>query len=179
MKHRTENPESTDTIPPMDTEERRLLEEVAAAVAEESRPGQLREVLGIDEGVLEAMEGYAHDLYRHGRFERAGTIIEGILALDHTRYYPYLLVGDIALQQGEWSDGARCFEAAINFCDDPTPMLFGKLGEAYVRDGEFQKSITCLTRAIELGETDDKYTKRSRALLETIIESVGEVASEN
>jgi hypothetical protein len=157
-------------------QERRLLEKLAGAAAGDAQPGQLRALLGVEEEVLDAMERYAHDLYRHGRLERAGTIIEGLLALDHTRYYPYLLVGDIALQNAAWSDAARCFEAAINFCDEPTPLLYGKLGEAHVRAGAIDEGVTCLRLAMDVGEPQDKYVRRSRAILETIAESVGAVA---
>ena len=125
------------------------------------------------------MEHYAHDLYRHGRIERAGTIIEGVLALDHTRYYPYLLVGDIALQKGAWADAARCFEAAVNFCDTPTAMLFGKLGEAHLRAGELETSAAYLRRAVAAGPPDQKYVRRSEVILESMVNTVEAVTSEN
>jgi tetratricopeptide (TPR) repeat protein len=158
-------------------QDRRLLEELADAAAGDAQPGQLRALLGVEEDVLDAMERYAHDLYRHGRLERAGTIIEGLLALDHTRHYPYLLVGDIALQNAAWSDAARCFEAAINFCDEPTALLYGKLGEAHVRAGAIEEGIPCLRLAMDIGDPQDKYVRRSAAILETIVESVDAVAS--
>jgi uncharacterized protein HemY len=160
-------------------ENRRLLEELADAAAGESQPGGLRKVLGVDEGVLDAMERYAHDLYRHGRVERAGTIIEGILALDHTRHYPYLLVGDIALQNAAWSDAVRCFQAALNFCDAPTPLLYGKLGESLVRDGRLKEAVSFLRLAVDTGTEEHTYSLRSRAILDTIAESVDAVAAEN
>lgn len=144
-------------------EEKSLLERIARAVVEEGHT--LQESLGVADDYLETMEFYAHRLYVNGEFEKMAVLVEGIIALDETRYYPYLLLGDVAMQRERWEEAVQCLGAALNFGPDES-MLEGKLGEALLRVGRIEEAVIHLQQAIEMvDESDDKYRRRSETLL--------------
>ncbi len=165
------------TLEDLSDQERQVLEKVARRVVEED--ASLQEALGVGEAFVETMEFYAHQLYEYGKLDRAGVLVEGILALDETRYYPYLLIGDIAMQRERWEDAVVCLGAAVSFGPESS-MLEGKLGEALVRAGRPDDAVVHLQRAVALSEQDGemKYGRRSASLLELIGREVERVAGE-
>jgi len=147
-------------------EERGALVELARRVVEEGKA--IREALGIGGEYVETMEYYAHQLYQNGKLEEAGVLLEGVLALDEARYYPYLLVGDIAMQEERWEEAAKCLQAAAEFGPDSS-LVEGKLGEALLRVGRIEAAVGRLRRAIACAdEDDDKYKRRSEVLLSLV-----------
>lgn len=150
--------------------ERDAIEELRRRVIEEGE--ELGEALGVSEEFIESMEYYAHMLYENDKIEEAGTLVEGILALDEERHYPYLLVGDIALEEGRYEDAATCLSAAAEFGPED-PMIEGKLGEALLHIDEIEAALGHLQKATVVAEEEDNTYKR-RA--EVLIGLVGEAA---
>jgi tetratricopeptide (TPR) repeat protein len=147
-------------------EEKSALERVARDVVEEGKT--LQEALGVADDYVETMEFYAHRLYANGEFEKMAVLVEGLIALDETRYYPYLLLGDVAMQEEPWEEAVQCLGAASNFGPEAS-MLEGKLGEALLRAGRLEEAVIHLQQAVELGdEPDDKYRRRSETLLDLV-----------
>ena len=150
--------------------EREALVEVARRLVDEGEA--LQEALGVSEEYVESMECFAHRLYANGKFEKAGVLIEGVLALDETRYYPYLLVGDIAMQEERWEDAVTCLEAASEFGPE-SARVEGKLGEALLRAGRLEAAVARLQTAVAVADDpEQKYRRRSQVLLELIKQGV-------
>ena len=168
--------ESDVTVEDLTEREREAIKETARRVVEEGE--QLQEALGLSDDYVETMEFYAHYLYRNGKYDEAGVLVEGIVALDETRYYPYLLAGDVAMQQQRWEEAIPLLGAALNFGPEEA-MLEGKLGEALLRVGRTRDAVLHLQKAVELAEEpDDKYRRRSEVLLELVAEEAAEVQPE-
>lgn len=151
--------------------EKEALKELARRVLEEGE--NLQEALGISEEYIQTMEFYAHYLYNHGKWDEAGVLVEGVLALDEERYYPYLLVGDVAMQEERWEEAVKCLGAAIAFGPED-PMLEGKIGEALLRVGRVEDALFHLQKALALGDEEDKYAKRSKVLIQMLSQEVEE-----
>lgn len=151
--------------------EREALVELARRVVDEGEA--LQEALGVAEEYVETMEYYAHQLYENGKFDEAGVLLEGVLALDEARHYPYLLVGDIAMQKQRWEEAATCLRAAAEFGPESS-LVEGKLGEVLLRLGQIEAAVGHLRKAIARADReDDKYRRRSQVLLSLVDEKVG------
>ncbi len=157
-------------------EEESRLERIAREMVEEGNT--LQESLGVADDYLETMEFYAHRLYVNGEFEKMAVLVEGIIALDETRYYPYLLLGDVAMQGERWEEAVQCLGAALNFGPDES-MLEGKLGEALLKVGRIEEAVIHLQQAIAMAdESDDKYRRRSETLLGLLDRQIETAAEE-
>lgn len=165
------------TIEDLTDREKEALRETARRVIEEDEP--LQEALGLSDDYVETMEFYAHYLYRHGKYDEAGVLVEGVVALDATRYYPYLLAGDVAMQQESWEEAVQLLGAAVHYGPEEA-MIEGKLGESLLRIGRPRDAVGHLQRAVELADApDDKYRRRSEVLLNLIAEEAGEAEVES
>lgn len=164
------------TVEDLTDEEKEAVKDLARRVMNEGE--ELAEAIGVSEDYIETMEFYAHKLYQHGKLDEAGVLVEGILALDKTRYYPYLLVGDVAMQEERWEEAVQCLGAAVNFGPEDS-MLEGKLGEALLRVGRTEDAVFHLQKAVAFAEDpDDKYRRRSEVLLNVVKEKLQDLDGE-
>jgi len=151
-------------------EEKEAVREMARRVVEEGET--LQEAMGVSEEFVRTMEFYAHKLYRVGRYDECGVIVDAILALDDERHYPYLLAGDVAMEKDRWEDAVQCLGAALQL-GPQTSMVEGKLGESLLHVGRAEDAAYHLTRAVEVAEgEDDPYARRAEVLLGIVGEAV-------
>lgn len=59
-------------------------------------------------------ESHAYTLYQRGKYDDAKTILKGIVALDHTRPYPHVMLGNIASDKGDFDSALGFFETAMH-----------------------------------------------------------------
>jgi cytochrome c-type biogenesis protein CcmH/NrfG len=90
-------------------------------------------------------------------------MVSGIVTMESKRYFPFLLLGDIAQKTGEEVQALQCF-AAADALQPNNPNVLTKLGEAFLRTGQVQRAVEALSRvlAMNLPEEDDN---RRRALV--------------
>jgi predicted Zn-dependent protease len=121
------------------------------------------EMVGMGEDELLAVEVLAHQLYLQGKYEEATNMLGGIVTMESKRYYPFLLLGDIAQKTGEEVEALQCF-AAADALQPNNPNVLTKLGEAFLRTGQVARGVEALSRvlAMNLPEEDDN---RRRALV--------------
>lgn len=162
---------------PERTEDELTDEELAAVetVFERFAEGQsLQEALEIQPAYVEAMEVAAHHLYENGKFDEATVLIEGIMALDDERYYPYLLIGDYYLtQEDDYDEALRYLLAAHEFGPDD-PGISYKVGETLLRKGEPEQSAKFFNEAILFGSgqpEDNPFAQRAQVLLSNMQEA--------
>lgn len=119
--------------------------------------------VGMGEDELLAVEVMAHQLYLQGKYEQATEMVSGIVTMESKRYFPFLLLGDIAQKTGEEVQALQCF-AAADALQPNNPNVLTKLGEAFLRTGQVQRAVEALSRvlAMNLPEEDDN---RRRALV--------------
>jgi predicted Zn-dependent protease len=120
-------------------------------------------MIGMGEDELLAVEMLAHQLYLQGKYEQAAEMVGGIVTMESKRYFPFLLLGDIAQKTGEEVQALQCF-AAADALQPNNPNVLTKLGEAFLRTGQVQRAVEALSRvlAMNLPEEDDN---RRRALV--------------
>lgn len=126
---------------------------VAAVVDAVHRGTALHDAVGVSARAVDSLEQQAYRLYCAGRFEETAVLAEGIVALDVTRSYPRLLLGDIYAQRDEWARALKAFEGAME-ADGESAFAAFKCGDALVRLGEFGRAAPLLARAIESAEAE-------------------------
>ncbi len=126
---------------------------VAAVVDAVHRGTALHDAVGVSARAVDSLEQQAYRLYCAGRFDEAAVLAEGIVALDVTRSYPRLLLGDIYAQRDEWAQALKAFEGAME-ADTESAFAAFKCGDALVRIGDFERAAPLLARAVESAETE-------------------------
>lgn len=155
-------------------EERDAVRELARRVVDEGET--LQDAIGLSEDFVELMESYAHQLYRAARYDEAGVLVDAILALDERRYYPYLLAGDVAMQNEQWEEAVTCLGAALEF-GPQTAMVEGKLGEVLLHVGRVEDAVYHLQQAIEVSDGGEgSYGRRAGVLLGVVGDAIEESA---
>lgn len=138
------------------------LKEIGEALLnEESTAAQ---VLGVDPSYIESMQQFAHVLYSRGRYEEAALLLKTIIELDETMFYPYLLLGDIALKEGHFDEAVACLHRADKLTD-AHPLVSALLGEALLRVEEYPAGLSYLHRAVDVAENPDADFVRRAGLL--------------
>lgn len=147
-------------------------EEAAERVAEMYRridDGEpLVEVVDYPEWICPLGEMFARQRYMQGRYEEAAEMADGIIALDSTRYYPYLLTGLICMEQeGEYETAADCLAKAKELGPDDEPSITYNLAEAFLRTDEPEAGIAHLQETLQRteDEPDNEYRERAEVLL--------------
>lgn len=106
------------------------------------------ELLGFGPLELAAIEMEAHRLYERGRYEEATKLVTGVLTLEGSRPFPYLLLGDIAYRSEALEDAIKLFAVADGLSPN-NPVVLAKLGEALVKGGKPKEAADALGRALQ------------------------------
>lgn len=121
------------------------------------------DLFGIGDGFLDNVVGRAYQFYGAKSFDNAATLLKGVIALDDTRAYPHLLLGDILLQKSDYDEAMRQFERAQELNPDDGETL-AKLGEAKLRAGQTDEANRFLLAAMEVLPNGSRHHKRSSVL---------------
>jgi tetratricopeptide (TPR) repeat protein len=139
------------------------------------------EVLGVSPEYIDSMITCAYLLYSRGRYDQAGTILKAVIELDNERYYPYLLIGEIALKRRHFEQAVACLRQADELSDEH-PLVSARLGEALLRIDEVPAGLSYLHRAVQLSDDEKaRYVRRARYLIYVVgdmMESDGEIPTD-
>ncbi|MBA2663825.1 MAG: tetratricopeptide repeat protein [Bradymonadaceae bacterium] len=155
-----------------------LSEDEAAAAAEIGRRfagGEpLGEILGVVAEYLDEVEHRAYEFYSQGHDEQAATLARGVMALDPQRYFPHLLMGDLALRANQDAQALGHMESAHALSADD-PCIMAKLGEAYLRCGRVADGQQMLERVVAvLDDENNAHRRRALVLLAVLAKAVAQ-----
>lgn len=166
----SESLEQTDSAAPAESrkiEAELTSEELAKKMREFARRvvngERTAELFGLGDGFIDDVVGRAYQFYGAKSFDNAETLLKGVIALDDTRAYPHLLLGDILLQKSQYDGAIQQFERAqaLNPGDGET---LAKLGESKLRSGQVEEASRILSAAMEVLPDGSRHHKRSRVL---------------
>lgn len=124
------------------------------------------EVLDVPRWVCPLAEMYARQMFNQGNYEDAMKMIDGVMALDESRYYPYLLVGLYLLQEErDYERAADFFAQAKELGPEDDPSITFNLGEAFILNGDFDYGIAQLDETLRRTEDEPENVYRERALV--------------
>ncbi len=126
----------------------------------------LAEILGVDEEILEALEGQAYLLYLRRHYDKADVLARGVLALDEERPLAHLIVGDVALAEFRFQEGARHLERTHELAPELQEVR-GRLGECLMKAGRPGEARGHLEAAMG-GPLSEEARRRCAALLEQL-----------
>lgn len=134
-------------------------------VAERVAAGEsMASILELTPSDMAFFEGRAYEFHRQGQLEKAEEVALGIVALDDTRVYPLLVLGDVALRRRDAEEAVMWLERAAEEDAEDVDVLI-RLGEALLRAGNLERAHQMLERVIALGgKGDEVYARRARAL---------------
>ena len=149
-------------------------QEAMRQLAERLADGEtLQEALEVQDEYVKVMEAMAHRLYMNGKFEEAQIMVEGVLALDDQRHYPYLLIGTYLLEEQENYEKAIESLLVAHELGPEEPGIAYKLAEALWRDGRNERSIPFFEAAVAWADDEENpYRKRAEVVLERLREAV-------
>jgi predicted Zn-dependent protease len=124
-------------------------------------------MLGMGPDELLAVEVMAHQLYLQGKYEEAAQMLNGVVTMESKRYYPFLLLGDIAQKTGEEVQALQCF-AAADALQPNNPNVLTKLGEAFLRTGQVGRAVEALSRVLAMNLPDEDENRRRALVLSKI-----------
>ena len=146
--------------------ERQTLQEGAAAIIRAVHQEEpLGEILGYDEAFIASVEKNAYKLRRQERFEEAEQLIRGAVALDVTRPYPHLLLGDILVEQGELEEGEAELSAALELRPDSVHARM-MLAEVKMKREAYEVAAGLLEDVIDADQTSQEVRERAEVLLD-------------
>ncbi len=157
------DPEEPDNLDELSPRQVAAVEAMGRALLDdESTPA---EVLGVDPAFIESMEESAHLLYARGRHEQSVVLLDAVIHLDDGRYYPYLLLGEIAMQRQRFEEATACLHRADELAENH-PIISARLGEALLRLEEYPAGLSYLHRAVEIADDPDApFAKRAGMLI--------------
>lgn len=131
----------------------------------------IADLFGVTEDHFGHYENQAYHFYRAGRLDDTEVIVNGILALDATRPYPYLLRGDIALQRFRLDEAIEAFhQAKERETDANRSGATVKLGEALLKARRGEEARVELDEV--LATTPESHHHHRRALsLKRVLEA--------
>jgi tetratricopeptide (TPR) repeat protein len=122
---------------------------VAAVVEAVHRGTPLYEALDVTKGAVDALEQQAYRMYQAGRLDDTEILADGIVALDVTRSYPRLLLGDVYAQREQWDDAHAAFEEAYRL-GDASGLAAYKSGHALTHLGRKEQAAERLSEAVDV-----------------------------
>lgn len=123
------------------------------------------DVMGILPEAYAQYENQAYHFYRAGRLDDTEVIVNGILALDATRPYPYLLRGDIALQRFRLDEAIEAFgQAKERETDANRSGATVKLGEALLKARRVEEARVELDEVIATTPASHHHHRRALSL---------------
>lgn len=132
------------------------------------------DLFGVDDAFIDDVVGRAYQFYGAKSFDSAETLLKGVIALDDSRAYPHLLLGDILLQKSQFDGATQQFERAQALNPDDGETL-AKLGESMLRGGHADEANRILLAAMEVLPDGSRHHKRS-AVLQRIAQCSGREA---
>lgn len=127
----------------------------------------VREVAGIDASTIDATIQQAYTFYENDRYEKAAIMAEGARALDVTRFYPHLLLGDIYMRRGDVATAEEAFERALEIRSE-APQAMLKLAETKIRLSCAEEAREILSELLAGDDLDIAHRNRARVLMERI-----------
>lgn len=140
-----------------------LAEKMAAFAQRVLNGERTADLFGIGDGFIDDAVAQAYQFYGVKSFDKAETLLRGVLALDATRAYPHLLLGDILLQKSDYGAAMKQFERAHELNPEDGEIL-AKLGEAKLRAGHADEANRFLLAAIDVLPSGSQHHKRSSVL---------------
>jgi len=121
--------------------------------------------LGLSKRKIDAIEVLGFELYQQGRMRDAGTIFDGLIALNGQLYNGYAGKGAMALVEEKLDEARDWLTQAIERnTDDPT--VHANLGEALLRLGRFEEAAAAFEKTLRLDpQRKDPGANRARAIL--------------
>ncbi len=139
--------------------------EVASRFVRAFMNGQpMAEIFEIPELYLEMVEEQAYQMYNVGQYETAETLLKGVRGLDHHRYYPYILLGDIYLRQNRLEDAEVALQKAYELKPDDVCVVL-KNAELHVRRGRQAEGKKMLEQVIAMADDSNAHYRRAQVLL--------------
>ncbi|MBI1789383.1 MAG: tetratricopeptide repeat protein [Acidobacteria bacterium] len=132
---------------------------------------------GVGEAEIRAIATLGFNLHQRGLFDEAGHIFEGLLALDPGNYLGYAGLGaiDLAHKPPRLEAAVQNLSKAAEL-NPSDPSVRANLGEAHLRQGEFQKAAAAFHKALELDpEGRDAGANRARAIIEGMDRVIREI----
>jgi thioredoxin-like negative regulator of GroEL len=129
----------------------------------------LAELVGMGDAELLAIEVLAHQQYLQGKYEEAAQMLAAIVTMESKRFYPFLLLGDIAQKTGDEVQALECFVVADQLQPNNADIM-AKLGEAFLRTGQLAKAKQTFDKVLALPLPDDHEMKRRAAVLARVAE---------
>lgn len=142
--------------------------EIAAKFVRAFMDGQpMAEIFEIPELYLEMVEEQAYNMYNVGQYDTAETLLKGVRGLDHNRYYPYILLGDIYLRQNRLEDAEEVLKKAYEVRPEDACIVL-KNAELHVRRGRHEEGREMLTKVLEMTMIENAHNRRAQVLLAAI-----------
>ena len=165
VEENSEQPQQTEEQNELDEQDRQFMAQFARRV----RSGEkLAEIFGMDDEQLETLEALAYRLYRNRQFDQARVACRGILALDEDRVLTQLMLGDVALEQGQFGQAVKHLGHAWQL--DPERLeVRSRLGEALLKRGDTEQAREHLEAVVAAGDrAGSNDQKRCQVLLEAL-----------
>jgi tetratricopeptide (TPR) repeat protein len=161
--------------------EQKFTKEEASQFAHEAfaslEAGKFGEFMGYSESDYSHIESKAFQLYCQGRYDKALVLLDGLVAMDSHRYYPFLLRGEVMLKMGERIKALDNFRAAIELSPGNITIA-SKIGEAYLGMGQPERAKEYFDEVLEDTDlpSDHAAKRRARVLREIAVKFVGSAA---
>ncbi len=127
VEENSEQPQQTEEQNELDEQDRQFMAQFARRV----RSGEkLAEIFGMDDEQLETLEALAYRLYRNRQFDQARVACRGILALDEDRVLTQLMLGDVALEQGQFGEAIPFLEEGLAVATEDESLQFAGCAHA-------------------------------------------------
>ncbi len=85
----------------------------------------------------------AHELYRSERHSDAEVLLRGLIALDPTRFYPLLLLGDIKRAEGRLDEAIDLLERALSASPGNESIQY-KIAQTALERGDTRRALELL-----------------------------------
>lgn len=121
------------------------------------------DLFGLGDSFINDVVGRAYKLYGAKNYDNAEVLLKGAIALDETRAYPHLLLGDILLHKSEYEEAMQQFERAHELNPEDGETM-AKLGEANLRVGQVEAANRHLDAAMNMLPAESRHYRRARVL---------------
>ena len=113
--------------------------------------GKAGEFLGFSESNYYQLEMDAYKYYSNKQFDKAQTMLEGILSLSAERSYAQLLFGEVLMAQGDIDGALKALRKAEQLEPNSIPIMI-KLAELHLKASRHDEAKAQLTKIIAIEE---------------------------
>jgi|GEM_PF-3994310 len=141
------------------------------------KSGKFGDFMGYTESDYSHVENKAFQLYSQGRYDKALVLLDGLVAMNSHRFYPFLLRGEVMLKTGERIKALDNFLAARELAPNNITIA-SKIGEAYLGMRQPDQATMYFDEVLEDTESpsDHAAKRRARVLREIAVKFVGSAA---